>query len=124
MARGSAPVWATHPARPSSADPGAKASPSAIGGQHAAVAVGAAALRVERVESLPAHDRAGRPGPAGEQPQHELAAEGVPGKVVVAQSQVIDEREPVVGEDVGRVARGSCGRPLSPWPRRSGRMTR
>jgi len=55
-------------------------------------------------KALPANDRAGRPGAAGEQPQHELAAQGVPAEVVCVEPQVIDQREPVVGEYVRRVA--------------------
>jgi hypothetical protein len=65
---------------------------------------------------MPADDRAGRPGAAREQPQHELAAQGVPGEVVVAQAQVIDEGERVVGEDVRRVARRVVRPPAVPVP--------
>jgi hypothetical protein len=39
-----------------------------------------------------------RAGAAGEQSQHELAAQLVPGQVVVVQPQVRDEREQVIGE--------------------------
>jgi len=43
-------------------------------GEQAAVAARPVALRVDRVQSLAGDERAGRPGPAGEQPQHELSA--------------------------------------------------
>ena len=73
-------------------------------GQQATVPVGAGGARVERVQPLAADERAGRPRAAGEQPQHQPAAERVAAQVVVLQAQVAEQREPVIGEHVGRVA--------------------
>jgi len=84
------------------------------------VPVGPVALGVERIKALSAHDRMRRAGATSEQAQHELAAHGVAAQVVVIELQVPDEREHVVGEDVGRVAGGIVRSPAVAVPAQVG----
>jgi hypothetical protein len=72
--------------------------------QYPAVAGGPVALGIERIKSLTPHHRMSRAGATGEQAQHELAANGIAAQVVVIEPHVPDEREHVIGENVGRVA--------------------
>ena len=82
--------------------------------------VGPVALGVERMKPLPAHDRMRRAGLAGKQAQHELAAQGIAAAVVAVEPQVPDEREHVVGEDVGRLEGGIVRSLAIPVPARVG----
>jgi hypothetical protein len=90
------------------------------GGQHPAMPIGPVALGVERVQALPTHDHMRGAGATGEQAQHELAAQGIAAEVEVDEPQVPDEREHVIGEDVGRVAGRIVRPPAVPVPAQVG----
>jgi hypothetical protein len=100
--------------------PGWQRGSAVGGGQYPAVPVGPVALGVERIEALPAHDRMSRAGATGEQAQHEFAAHGIAAQVEVVEPQVPDERQHVIGEDVGRVASGIVRSPAVPVPAQFG----
>lgn len=74
------------------------------------------AFGIERIKALPAHDRMSRARAAGQQAQHELAAHGIAAQVVIVEPQVPDEREHVIGENVGRVAGGIVRSSAVPVP--------
>jgi len=73
------------------------------GGQHVAVAPGAAGRPAQRVESSTRHDRVSWPGTADQHPQHDPCAQRVATEVVVIESEPVDQCQPIIGQDIGRV---------------------
>ena len=60
----------------------------------------------DRVQPLPAHERAAGGRPAGQQPDHGASAQRVATEVVAGKPEVFDQCESVVGQHVGRVGGG------------------
>src|ERR1700683_3816240 len=60
----------------------------------------------QRVEPVPADDRPARRRTPGEHAYHGPPAERMPGQVVVGNPQVVDQRQPVVGEDIRWIRSG------------------